>query len=80
MASQASMKPKQGGQFEMNVSELIDILSQMSPDADVVLFVDKVEYGVIGSELVELELDEVVIGESYIGFQVPPEFTGGLDE
>lgn len=64
----------------MNVSELINILSEMSPDADVVLFVDKVEYGVIGSELVELELDDVVIGETYVGLQVPPEFTGGLDE
>ena len=64
----------------MNVSELIEILSEMSPDADVVLFVDKVEYGVIGSELVELELDDVVIGETYVGLQVPPEFTGGLDE
>jgi len=39
-----------------------------------------VEYGVIGSELVELELDDVVIGETYVGLQVPPEFTGGLDE
>ena len=64
----------------MNVSELIEILSEMDGEADVVLFVDKVEYGVIGSELVELELDDVVIGETYVGLQVPPEFTGGLDE
>lgn len=64
----------------MNVTELINILREMDGDADVVLFVDKVEYGVIGSELVELELDDVVIGETYVGLQVPPEFTGGLDE
>jgi hypothetical protein len=64
----------------MNVSQLINILSEMDGEADVVLFVDKVEYGVIGSELVELELDDVVIGETYVGLQVPPEFTGGLDE
>lgn len=64
----------------MNVTELINILREMDGDADVVLFVDKVEYGVIGSELVELELDDVVIGETYVGLQVPPEFTGGLDD
>ena len=64
----------------MNVSELIEILSEMSPDADVGLFIDMREDGVVTTELFQLELDEVVIGESYIGFQVPPEFTGGLDE
>jgi len=63
----------------MNVAQLINILREMSPDADVGLFIDMREDGVVTTELFQLELDEVVIGESYIGFQVSPEFTGGLD-
>ena len=63
----------------MNVAQLINILREMSPDADVGLFIDMREDGVVTTELFQLELDEVVIGESYIGFQVPPEYTGGLD-
>jgi len=64
----------------MNVSQLINILNEMSPDADVGLFIDIREDGVVTTELYQLSLDDVVIGTSYIGFQVSPEFTGGLDE
>lgn len=64
----------------MNVSQLINILSEMDGEADIALFVDRLEDNEVTSELVQLELDDVVIGESYIGFQVSPEFTGGLDE
>jgi hypothetical protein len=63
----------------MNISQLINILSEMDGDADVALFIDRLEDGEVTSELVQLELDDVVIGGSYIGFQVSPEFTGGLD-
>jgi hypothetical protein len=63
----------------MNVKQLINILSEMSPDADVGLFIDIREDGVVTTELFELSLDDVVIGASYVGFQVPPEFTGGFD-
>jgi len=59
----------------MNVTQLIKILQEMDGDADVALFIDRLEDGEVTSELVQLELDDVVIGESYIGFQV----TGGLD-
>jgi len=59
----------------MNVQQLINILQKMDGDADVALFIDRLEDGEVTSELVQLELDDVVIGESYIGFQV----TGGLD-
>ena len=63
----------------MNVSELIEILKTLDGDADVGLFIDIREDGVVTTELFQLELGDVVIGESYIGFQVSPEFTGGLD-
>ena len=63
----------------MNVTQLINILKEMSPDADVGLFIDIREDGVVTTELLQLTVDDVVIGQSYVGFQVPPEFTGGLD-
>ena len=64
----------------MNVSELIDILREMDGEADVGLFIDIREDGVVTTELLQVTVDDVVIGQSYVGFQVPPEFTGGLDE
>jgi len=63
----------------MNVAQLINILREMDGEADIALFVDRLEDNEVTSELVQLELGDVVIGESYIGFQVSPEFTGGLD-
>ena len=64
----------------MNVAQLINILREMDGEADIALFVDQLEDGEVTSELVQLELDDVVIGQSYVGFQVPTEITGGLDE
>ena len=64
----------------MNVAQLINILSEMDGDADVGLFIDIREDGVVTTELLQVTLDDVVIGQSYVGFQVPPEFTGGLDD
>jgi hypothetical protein len=61
----------------MNVSELISILSGMDDDADVVLFIDQLGDTDGTTELVQLELDDVVIGESYVGFQVPTVIFGG---
>lgn len=46
----------------MNVSQLINILSEMDGDADVALFIDRLEDGEVTSELVQLDLDDVVIG------------------
>jgi len=63
----------------MNVSQLINILSEMDGQADVGLFIDIREDCVVTTELFQLSLDDLVIGASYVGFQVPPEFTGGLD-
>lgn len=64
----------------MNVQQLINILSEMDGDADVALFVDRLEDGEITSELVQITLDDLVIGQSYVGFQVSPEFTGGNND
>ena len=61
----------------MNVSELISILSGMDDDADVVLFIDQLGDTDGTTELVQLELDDVVIGETYLGFQVPTVIIGG---
>jgi hypothetical protein len=63
----------------MNISQLINILSEMDGDSDVALFIDRLEDNEVTSELFELSLDDVVIGQSYVGFQVRPEFTGGLN-
>ena len=65
----------------MNVQQLINILSEMSPDADVALFIDRRGFtGLTITEGIVLELDDVVIGESYIGFKVSPEFYQWDDE
>ena len=61
----------------MNVSKLIEILREMDGDADVGLFIDIREDGVVTTELFQVTVDDVVIGESYIGFQVPTEIIGG---
>jgi len=61
----------------MNVSQLIDILREMAGDADIVLFIDQLDDPDCTTELIQLESDDVVIGESYIGFQVPTVIFGG---
>jgi hypothetical protein len=60
----------------MNVKQLINILQEMDDEADICLLMDsRAVGGDWKTELVQLELDDVVIGSSYIGFQVPSEYS-----
>lgn len=52
----------------MNVKQLIDLLSDMDPEADVTLGIDS-DWG--ETELVNLTIDDLVLANSYIAFQVP---------
>lgn len=66
----------------MKVAELIELLRDMEPEADVVLLRDLNPDGdeIIRdedgneteqeTELIEIELDNVVLASSYIGFQI----------
>lgn len=58
----------------MNVAKLIAILQTMDPDADVTLGIDReTEDGDWETDLVLLSLDDVVMAETYVAFQVPSE-------
>lgn len=57
----------------MNVAELIDLLSDMDPEADVTLGIDNLRGE---TDLHLLTLDDVVLGNTYVAFQVP---YGGFD-
>lgn len=66
----------------MKVIELIELLAEMNPDSDVVLLRDLNPDGYEfirdedGNEteqetqVIEIELDSVVVGNSFIGFQI----------
>ena len=52
----------------MNVGQLISLLQDLDPEADVTLGIDN-EYG--ETDLVNLTIDDVVLANSYVAFQVP---------
>lgn len=58
----------------MNVGQLISILQEMDADADVTLGIDNIRGE---TDLVNLTIDDVVIANTYVAFQVP--YTGGFD-
>lgn len=57
----------------MNVSELIKILKRMDGDAEVGLFVDRLNGNEWETELVVMNAEDLVIGSTYAAFQVPSE-------
>ena len=58
----------------MNVKQLIDLLSDMDPEADITLGIDNLRGE---TDLHLLTLDDVVLGNTYVAFQVPN--NGGFD-
>lgn len=52
----------------MNVGQLISLLQDLDPEADVTLGIDN-EHG--ETDLVNLTIDDVVLATSYVAFQVP---------
>jgi hypothetical protein len=64
----------------MNVSELIEILKTLDGDADVGIFVDRLNGDEWESELVVMNADDLVIANSYAAFQVPSERSFDDDE
>lgn len=58
----------------MNVKQLIDLLSDMDPEADVALGIDNMRGE---TDLHLLTVDDVVLANTYVAFQTP--FTGGFD-
>lgn len=52
----------------MNVGQLIELLSDMDPEADVCLGIDR-DWG--ETELHPLSIDDVALANSYIAFQTP---------
>lgn len=69
----------------MQVKELIALLADMDPEADVLFFrdiepiweenVDQYE-----TQEVELTADDIVLGQTYVGFQIPNEGYVPIDE
>ena len=59
----------------MNVSELINILKELDSDADICLAVDRFNERDQDweTELIQLSVDDLVLGISYAAFQVPSE-------
>lgn len=67
----------------MQVKELIALLADMDPEADVVFFRDvEPAFEENDGEVQEIELtaDDVVLGASYVGFQIPNEGYESRDE
>ena len=57
----------------MNVAQLINILREMDGEADIALFVDRLNGDEWESVLVVMNADDLVIANSYVAFQVPSE-------
>lgn len=66
----------------MQVKELIALLSEMHPEADVVFFRDVEPVCEDNFEVQEIELtaNDVVLGATYVGFQIPNEGYVPIDE
>lgn len=58
----------------MNVGQLIQLLSDMDPEADVALGIDQPDGE---TDLHLLTIDDVVLANSYVAFQTPS--NGGFD-
>ena len=59
----------------MNVTQLINILKELDGDAEICLAVDKFNERDQDweTELIQLSVDDLVLGISYAAFQVPSE-------
>lgn len=60
---------------EMSVKQLINLLKEMDPNADVCLAIDKFDkkQQEWESELISLNVEDLLLGNTYAAFQVPKE-------